>query len=42
MSRLTRLQGRCAFEARGPIELKGRGPMNIYFPEVQLHENFWT
>jgi class 3 adenylate cyclase len=26
-----RLQGRFAFEARGPIELKGRGPMNTYF-----------
>lgn len=26
-----RLQGRFAFEARGTIELKGRGPMNTYF-----------
>jgi adenylate cyclase len=26
-----RLQGRFAFDARGTIELKGRGPMNTYF-----------
>ena len=26
-----RLQGRFAFEARGTIELRGRGPMNTYF-----------
>jgi adenylate cyclase len=26
-----RLQGRFAFEARGTIDLKGRGPMNTYF-----------
>ena len=26
-----RLQGRFAFESRGTIELKGRGPMNTYF-----------
>ena len=26
-----RLQGRFVFEARGTIELKGRGPMNTYF-----------
>jgi adenylate cyclase len=26
-----RLRGRFAFEARGTIELKGRGPMNTYF-----------
>jgi class 3 adenylate cyclase len=26
-----RLQGRFAFETRGTIELKGRGPMNTYF-----------
>jgi len=31
-----RLQGRFAFEARGTIELKGRGPMNTYFLDAPI------
>jgi len=31
-----RLQGRFAFEARGRIELKGRGPMNTYFLDASI------
>jgi adenylate cyclase len=33
-----RLQGRFAFESRGTIELKGRGPMNTYFLGAPTHE----
>jgi adenylate cyclase len=31
-----RLQGRFAFESRGTIELKGRGPMNTYFLDAPI------
>jgi adenylate cyclase len=33
-----RLRGRFAFESRGTIELKGRGPMNTYFLDALTHE----